>query len=242
MHVIRCPADTARAQWIVSVDSFFAKLDKDHTSPAIFMVMRSRIQTWMQGSEPRKYHSDELPRLVASALTDQNRIGWSNFMIGRLSAAWTDTQDQWMVQIYTRWKLSSARWAKNTVQGIWEVLWEMWLHRNSVLHHPQHPWKISAIATTYKAIKELWRTYVPTDFLTWDHHLFTGSAAFILKNYTIERKEQWILSTRHARMRKSLFRTSAFGTERVLLHQWLNQPVAPAAQLTMTTPATYLMA
>jgi hypothetical protein len=159
-------------------------------------------------------------------------------MIGRLSEAWTDAQDQWLVQIATRWKLSSARWAKNTVQGIWEILWEMWLHRNSVLHHPQHPWKIATIASTDKAIKEIWRTYVPKDFLTRDHHLFTGSADFILKNYTIERKEKWILSTRHARMRKSLCCTSAFGTERVLLHQWLNQSGASAAQPTMTTLVT----
>jgi hypothetical protein len=230
MHVICCPADTARAQWIVSVDLFLANLDKDCTSPAITMVMRSRIQTWMQGSEPRHYHSDELPRLVASALRDQDRIGWSNFMIGRLSDSWTDAQDQWLVQISTRWKRSSARWAKNTVQGIWDILLAMWLHRNSVLHHPQHPWKIAAIATTDEVIKDIWRIYVPTDFLARDHHLFSGSADFILQHYTIERKELWILSTRHARMRKSLFRTSSFGTERVLMHQWLNPPAAPAWQ------------
>jgi hypothetical protein len=114
----------------------------------------------------------------------------------------------------------------------------MWLHRNYVLHHPQHPWKIAAIASTDTAIKEIWRTYVLTDFLTQDHHLFTGSVDYILENYTIERKEKWILSTRHARMRKSLFRTSAFGMERVILHQWLNQPGALAAQPMMTTLAT----
>jgi hypothetical protein len=98
-------------------------------------------------------------------------------MIGRLSAAWTDAQDQWLVQISTRWKLSSARWAKNTVQGIWEILWDMWLHRNSVLHHPQHPWKIAAITTTDKAIKEIWRTYVPTCLRTSLPGITTSSLA-----------------------------------------------------------------
>jgi hypothetical protein len=223
-HVQKCQAPPAQAQWLKSLDAFLETLKKACTLPAILDVLRSRMTSWMHDTPPHAYRMDELPVLVVKAMTDQDRIGWPNFMIGRISNLWTDAQDQWLVQIATRWKRSSLRWTRTVVQSTWEIAWDMWMHRNSVLHHPQHPWKLAALKTVDESIADIWSIYVPTDFLVRDQRLFQGSSEFIIKNYSLERKRQWMLSTRHARMRKTLYRTSAYGSERSTLYHWLHPP------------------
>jgi hypothetical protein len=208
---MHCLDITARAQWLTSLEAFLEKLKLDQTSPAILTALRSRLISWMQNSAPHKFYVDELPILVDHAVQDQDRLGWQNLTIGRISNLWTDAQEQWLVQVATRWKKSSAQWAKKLIVGIWDINWEMWMQRNNVLHHPQHPWKISARQSLDSIIQGIWSTYNPSNFLARDHRLFQGTPTFIIKNYTTERKQQWILFTRHARMRKSLFHTSSFG-------------------------------
>jgi hypothetical protein len=68
----------------------------------------------------------------------QDAIRWNQFLRGGLSHLWMDAQELWLVARTTRYKKSSLLWMSWTVEAALQISWEMWEHRNAVLHPHTH--------------------------------------------------------------------------------------------------------
>ena len=223
-HVTACRDPRARLQWTCSINLLGVALGKAKTNPSITTVIQLRLaqlysRTW--SALPAG-----LPTEVKRAAAEQDSLGWLQFLRGRVSKGWEDAQERWLVSITTKWKRSSARWMSKLLK-IWEVSFEMWEHRNRVLHNPSHPWNLKKTRDRDARITAEIAAYREPAYLKKDQRLFNHTAEHLLSNYSDEQKEQWLESVAVARMRKMGTRSKAMTSLRLLMQHWL---VPTAAQ------------
>jgi hypothetical protein len=70
--------------------------------------------------------------LIHAAATTQDRIGWRNFVEGKISKEWRILQSRHYLEIASR--RSGDRWAEKLVTKLLELVHSMWKYRNSILH------------------------------------------------------------------------------------------------------------
>jgi hypothetical protein len=218
-HVLHCPDPRARLQWIRSTDKFCVLMNTIKTDPDIAKAIRTRLASLRSN---RQYTLPQLlPEAVKQAVYDQDSIGWTQFLRGRLSKKWEDAQERWIIRCSTKWKRSSKLWLSKLVQATWEVAREMWVHRNSVLHHPSHPWKQRRVKELAARITTEFEEYEEVHFLPIDRRLFKSSAAHMLEHHSEGRQELWIQSVDMARLRMLQTTTLACTNSSLFMHNWL---------------------
>jgi hypothetical protein len=230
-HVIDCRDPRARLQWIRSVDKLGVKMQTIKTDPDIINVIRKRLAR--RHSRPFTL-PQSLPDAVKRAVYDQDSIGWTQFLRGRLSKKWEDAQERWIIRCSTKWKRSSKKWLTKLVQAIWEVSREMWEHRNGVLHHPLHPWKLRKVRDLTERIKTEFAEYDEASFMPKDRRLFRSSAQHMLEHHTEGQRELWVQSVDMARLRMMQTKILASTGSSIFMQNWLLY----GSGATLATPAT----
>jgi hypothetical protein len=235
-HIMSCPDIRARLHRAQAIDNLIITLKKIKTDPAIISAIHSRL---LHRQPTRRYTPSGQPSAVDKAFQDQDLIGWDQFRRGRVSKKWEDAQELWLVAVSTKWKRSSALWLQRLLVAIWDMSFEVWEHRNSILHHPLHPWKQAVIRDRERRIKDEFRAYEPAQYLPSDRRLFLSSAKHMLQHHSVAQQEQWLESITMARMRRTQTRVTAMTSSRLLMRNWLIQvPAAEPAPDIITTDTT----
>lgn len=107
------------------------------------------------------------------------------------------------------------------LRAIWEVSFEMWEHRNRVLHNPSHPWNQKKTRDRDARITAEVVGYREPAYLKKDRRLFNHTVEHLLNHYSDEQKEQWLESVAVARMRKTGVRSKSMTSSRLLMQHWL---------------------
>ena len=81
-------------------------------------------------------HSDN--PLLQAAFRTQQSIGWENCTRGFLALEWRATQQRYQESLLHDQYFSTKRWVSTLIQSLWDVAWDQWDYRNSVLHSPKH--------------------------------------------------------------------------------------------------------
>ena len=74
--------------------------------------------------------------ILQEAIKEQNEIGWFNFIQGFWSKQWRECQKQYLTLQQSA--KSPMLILSKTQRKIWMIAWNMWLHRNSILHEENH--------------------------------------------------------------------------------------------------------
>jgi hypothetical protein len=83
-----------------------------------------------RGDTSRNFYA--LPAVVQK----QDAIGWQSFLEGRPSVGWSEVQHRYYEFLDSR--RTGLRWLTALIQKLWDVAWDMWDHRNRVLHDQEH--------------------------------------------------------------------------------------------------------
>ena len=73
------------------------------------------------------------PAAMAEALEAQTGIGWRNFLLGRTAKQLEEWQQRHFDKTGSR--NTGRRWAIELAKKLMGVCWDMWQHRNDVLHN-----------------------------------------------------------------------------------------------------------
>jgi hypothetical protein len=105
----------------------------------IQQVFTSCVKSWLETLETSMLNVCRIPdsqwALLEKAMAEQDQIGWHLAMWGYLSQHWVLA-----IAANSRLKEDSNKgdiWARKTTLQLWEFSWEMWDHRNSILHDTQ---------------------------------------------------------------------------------------------------------
>jgi hypothetical protein len=131
-HVWRCKGAGTEEIWNKAVAELDTTLRRLNTDPTLHHIILLYLRSWWSG-EGITY---EAPRDFQELLQEQQNISWDRFFEGWLSSKWAMTQQQYYKRIKaTR---TGRRWAMAIVQKLWNTAWDLWEHRNGILHEREN--------------------------------------------------------------------------------------------------------
>jgi hypothetical protein len=94
--------------------------------------------TVLQYLNSRRYGTSctNVPYGLQEVINQQQQIGWQPFLEGWLALEWQATQQAYYNMIKSRH--SRKRWTAEIISMLWDVAWDLWEHRNSILHHREN--------------------------------------------------------------------------------------------------------
>ena len=166
------------------------------TAPEIRKHVLQRILFWRKWQHHIAPNSPQ-PDLfgVHEAVKDQDRIGWYNFLLGRLSTKWSDAQERYLQSLKKR--NSGRRWTIAVLDKTWDISWDMWEQRNGIAHNTLHPRRLAKLLELQNEVRTLFGEG-NEDLLPRDRRLFDKGIDTLLQGSEIELK-QWSTSVLLAR-------------------------------------------
>jgi hypothetical protein len=133
--------------------------------------------------------------LITRALRQQSEIGWHNFILGRHHHLFEATQHKYYLA--NKSKKTGRRWAVALIKKLTGVAWDMWQHRNSILHNTSDNFHTKMLEEEVDlAIAREFRKG-NRNVLTRDKQLFKGKKR--IKKQPLLDKQRWIEAVEGAR-------------------------------------------
>jgi hypothetical protein len=131
-HVWQCQDPRALNVWTQAIANLETWMQKQRTEPGIIRVICAKLlaKRIHRGDTSRNFYA--LPAVVQK----QDAIGWQSFLEGRPSVGWSEVQHRYYEFLDSR--RTGLRWLTALIQKLWDVAWDMWDHRNRVLHDQEH--------------------------------------------------------------------------------------------------------
>jgi hypothetical protein len=104
------------------MDSLSTLLSKQQTFPSITQLFIERLTAW--GNHQEVNYPKPILDFLATAYHEQTDIGWYNLV--KIQSAY-----------YTRLesRRPSQTWARNFIQRLWNISWNMWNNCNNLLYN-----------------------------------------------------------------------------------------------------------
>jgi hypothetical protein len=154
-------------------------------------------------------------------VVDQDRIGWYNFLLGRMSKKWSDAQQRYIDSL--KRKHSGRRWTAAVIQKALDIAWDMWEQRNDVKQNSLHPRRVIALAKIQAQLRVLY-CRGREGLFPMDQNLFAKSLDKLTQDQDETLMQQWIISVLQATRRAASARDdldSTMQSERALMRRWL---------------------
>ena len=152
VHIVLCPDERARQCLTDALQQFQAWLVKEHTQPDLATQIIYHLTRWAHQELPPPLQGT--PQ-IQRAIHAQAAIGWENFLYGRFPHKLLQAQDRHFKSRGNSRRTGKA-WAVRMAIQAHDILWQMWDHRNSIVHGTGSRQDLSRLHTL--------RTRVQTEF------------------------------------------------------------------------------
>jgi hypothetical protein len=100
------------------LEAFDTRLRTIKTSKDIQKTILAQVRAWMNGTWPARR---PIPQHLQAAVRDQTRLGWDQFLKGRIAKSWTPLQ----LTDFAGRKLRNTgkSWVAALTLAIWELSW-----------------------------------------------------------------------------------------------------------------------
>ena len=131
-HVLHCQDDDAIRTWKKAMDNVKDWCLKVDTLPAITSTLFPLLIGWQSSTYHDQFTSKEWDKSIKPAFFSQARLGWDSFLSGILSTEWAVMQERHYQSLGSR--RQGMKWSSDLSKRLWEAVYSMWEHRNSVMH------------------------------------------------------------------------------------------------------------
>ena len=125
-HVVRCKGNGTDDIFEVAVQKLELKMGDSFTAPEIITSLGTRIRQWRKHSSEQTVNQDtpfpvyrQHDQLgTKDAVKEQDKIGWYNLLLGRMSQKWRDVQQKYLELLGKR--TTGRRWTIAIISKIWD--------------------------------------------------------------------------------------------------------------------------
>jgi hypothetical protein len=142
--------------------------------------------------------------------------------MGQMGYLWKGIQQEYLEFLGRR--NTGRKWVRELIKKLWGVAWDMWEHRNGILHDTVTPAKLRKIIAVNTKIQEEFDMGT-IGLLPRDIHWVSQPITTVLR-YDLQVKAQWLESVTLARERytaRNELNHDAMRMQRELMDQWLTQ-------------------
>ena len=129
-HVWKCRGSGTDEIWTTAMGKFKDELVKLHTHPNLGEVLCDRLTAWRHDLEPTVEVSHFLG--LRTTIENQERVGWQAMLEGMPVQGWEEVQQRYFV--WRKKRQTGKRWLVAIIKKLWDVAWDLWEHRNGILH------------------------------------------------------------------------------------------------------------
>ena len=150
VHILTCPHPDVRSltdNLLVELEVWFTKKD---TYPELIPILIASIRSWLTdpyGEEPTFMWPTVL---ISEAILAQQQLGWYAFLMGCIAKPIVSLQNSYYITTHSKKK--GTTWATKLIIKCWNVVFQLWTHRNSVLHETQALASLSGLSYLRLAI------------------------------------------------------------------------------------------
>ena len=150
VHILTCPHPDVRSltdNLLVELEVWFTKKD---TYPELIPILIASIRSWLTdpyGEEPTFMWPTVL---ISEAILAQQQLGWYAFLMGCIAKPIVSLQNSYYITTHSKKK--GTTWATKLIIKCWNVVFQLWTHRNSVLHETQALVSLSGLSSLRLAI------------------------------------------------------------------------------------------
>ena len=235
-HVLCCPDLQAQDKMRTLQSDLCKKLAEENTYPPLMVAIASRLQSWHQGLPLEPYQHE---RAVRNAIAEQDLIGWWNFSLGRVSVKFAAIQNKHYESMGLR--RTGAVWARKLITELNKILWQMWEHRNNVLHKTMTPQKEQQLANIREQVREQF-ALGKIGLSKRDHHYLDPEKKTWALQLGLEDATRWLSSVTYSRVgRLAIQNCAAAGLlmQQKFMRNWQRGlPNAPVRPITIQTTGT----
>ena len=120
-------AISAKVHWAESLNLLETWLFNNHTSHQLTSAILDRLTAWHRETP---FTPVEGPRALKEFITEQDAIGWENFLMGRISSKLAPYQQVHYTNLNKQ--RTGKVWASKLINQLWLIMWRMWEHRNKI--------------------------------------------------------------------------------------------------------------
>ncbi|CAJ1963136.1 unnamed protein product [Cylindrotheca closterium] len=216
LHVPRCMAPSASAEWERRTATLDQWLDTQVTDPAIKHAILYLLQGVRDPSLPR---SRLVPVRLRRAFLSQQRIGYQGLLEGRLSVQWAALQEQYLQSRGSQ--RSPTLWVSRLSHQLILLGFHMWEHRNSVQHSEDNVQLRERSRLVNDGIHSQF-DMGPTDLPKVVQRMLAVKRRTVLNKPLVDR-EEWL---KLVRMERTAYRR-ALAPQRRILHRFFHPAQAP---------------
>ena len=189
-HLYTCPAVRAKQEREAAIRTLIDWMESVNTSPFIMMTfidtLKAENGTSFRGQCPAVSHSS----IVAAAI-DQDRLGFRNFVTGRISKKWSLAQQIYIDIAYPQSRRTGKLWASGLVRNLCSYSKVIWGKRSKEIHEDDSDrWRNEKNAELSDVIKQLF-LMGPSNVASEERFLYDTSL-HTLTSLPITAKQQWI--------------------------------------------------
>ena len=120
------------------------------TDPDIQDAILHHLKDWRNGNVEFREYAHDLRDLIQ----EQSNIGWQNFFEGWIPSGWEEAQHAFYTLI--RSHRTGRRWTICLIKKLWNVAWDMWEHRNGILHQQDNSVTMAEILHLDRKVRSLY--------------------------------------------------------------------------------------
>jgi hypothetical protein len=212
-HVWTCQHVEVTHIWEERMEELKRILGQMLTPTPIISAVVDGLTGWRNGVDVQ-YNS----RTTAGHLgIEQTTLGWKHFFEGRLHYQWRRQMEEYYTTI--RERKTGKRWVSALIRKLWEIAWDLWEHRNGILHDKTQGYANLSLTAR---INELWRHPLLKAIPSIKHLVKEGEES--IQRQTHQQKQQWVIRVEAAIRRYETMRESTvYHQEREGMRQYLNQ-------------------
>ena len=212
-HVILCPHPSVSKLWLEQLELLKTWLKVQKTKGDIIATIIRNLKKLRQNGGIYGHHYKD--RTVQLANRTQEKIGWDQFMLGRITKQWANIQEQHYQN--TKSRRTGKRWAINLLKEIWNIHWILWNHRNEALHSSGNHIVLGSRRFDKEILRELKKGCALLH--STEKYLFAVTMDDV-KDWTANRKQKWLQTVLAARYSSSI-RHQNTTKSRLFMHTWL---------------------
>jgi hypothetical protein len=152
-HILQCQQLGAQEQWIQSLQNLEINLCRLQAPPNLPTALISLLDSWR--NKQRFQVNPAWDTVTRSMIKAQQLIGGKLTLEGCIHSSWKDTMHQYLSGLSS--KVNGERFVTSIIKHLWQIAWDMWDHRNKVLHESDTNEALLGITAINSHITDMYR-------------------------------------------------------------------------------------
>ena len=193
-HILHCNHDEVSKVWEEKISQLDKRLLKIKTYYRLRKAIIQELRYWRKFKSPSNivWYDDELK----AAIIEQRNIGWKFFLEGLISNKMTKYQQDYYE--YNEDKRKGSKWTRSIIKEGWNILHDVWLHRNKKLHEKDIIQEMEGLPVLEKAISKECNIGLSRLPMQEFSHFFRIKREDMEKS-SIDTKKDWLATIKAAR-------------------------------------------